>query len=674
MIQTEMNGLTPNLAEENAEKVKRIFPEVFHDGKIDFHALRRSVGDYAEEESGRYSFTWHGKIQSLRLSQLPGSGTLLPCPQESKNWSTTQNLYLEGDNLEVLKLLQKAYHGKVKMIYIDPPYNTGNDFVYPDDYRDSLENYLALTGQTDGSGAKMSTNTEASGRFHTNWLNMMYPRLRLARNLLTDDGIIFISIDDNEIDNLKKICNEVFGEENYINLITLKTKACSGASGGGEDKRLKKNNEYIFMYAKMRSEMNLVQPVEKVRISDFIKEHKDNGVGFYYTRILEDFGTKTLVCNCDGMALYRHTNYWFTTVAEKMKTEGLTEDQVYHKYFDRIFMVTNAQTSLLQKANRLIPDDGALISYEYIPKTGRNKGIPTTKYVWNKTLVVWLSDSAVKEGKFVYKQENLGTLWGDISWGRLDLQGEVPFKNGKKPLKLIERFLNMATEKDSIVLDFFSGSATTAHAVLLKNAQDGGARKFIQVQLPEPTGKAGGAESSEFSNICEIGKERIRRAGEKLISELNQAGKSGQAENLDVGFKVLKLAGSNLKKWNPDPVQPEQNLNNLLSGFVSGRTKLDLVYEIMLKYGVPLTEPVEEKTVPGTDCVLYCAAHGALSVCLEDHIPMEAAAEMVRLNREWQPEGGMRAVFYDGGFPDDSARMNTIALLRHGGITEYITL
>lgn len=496
-----------------------------------------NFSEIQEQCSDSFQLSWHGKWEVLRESLKPASGSLLPCREESRNWDTTQNLYIEGDNLEVLKLLQNKYRGKIRMIYIDPPYNTGKDFLYTDNFQDSRTVYLKKTGLASEKVAESDFKAKADGRYHTAWLNMMLPRLVLSANLLSEDGVIFLSIDDNELDNLKKICGEVFGEDNYVNLITVKTKTSSGASGGGEDKRLKKNTEYILLYAKNKNRMALKQPTVKIRISDYIREHRSAGIGFYYTRILEYQGEKELLSDQDGMKIFVHRNFRFSTVAEKMQQENLTEDEVYSLYFDRIFMVTNAQTSLLRKANQVIPRERMLVSYEYVPKTGRNRGRCTVKYIWNKTLIVWLSDSAEKEKNVVYKRAVLGTLWDDISWGRLDLQGGVPFKNGKKPLKLLERILEMATGRDSVVLDFFSGSSTTAHAVMNQNAVDGGSRKFIMVQLPEPVDEKDEAYREGYRTICDIGKERIRRAGDEIESELQ----SKSAQPVDTGFRVLKL-------------------------------------------------------------------------------------------------------------------------------------
>ena len=669
---TKLDGKTPDLAAENIEQLRQIFPDVFEEGKIDFDKLKQVLGEYVDDEKERYNFTWNGKGKALRLAQTPTTGTLRPCEAESKNWDDTQNLYIEGDNLEVLKLLQKSYHGKIKMIYIDPPYNTGGDFVYPDDFSDSIENYKRITGQVDDEGNKLGTNTDASGRFHTNWLNMMYPRLRLARNLLANSGVIFISIDDNEQVNLKKICDEVFGEDNYINTVSLKAKASAGASGGGEDKRLKKNTEVVFIYTKSRELLDMVQPVKYIPISEFIEQHKAEGIGFYYTRILEDEGSRELISDLGEMQVYRHKDFHFSTVSEKMKEEKLAFDQVYSKYFEKIFMVTNAQTSLLDKVNGLTPESQMLISYDYIPKSGRDKGKLISKKVWNKTLVVWFADSAIKLDDRVFKSSQLGTLWDDISWGRLDLQGDVPFKNGKKPLKLLDRIINMACQDEDIILDFFSGSATTAHAVMQLNAEDGGNRKFIMVQLPEPCAEGTEAAKAGYKNICEIGKERIRRAGEKIkaeIEEQNAQLKIGEEPKKvpDIGFKVFKLDSSNLKQWQPDYDDLETTLFDSISNYVEGRSELDVVYEIMLKMGMELIWPLETHTIGNKN--VYEIGMGALMICLDNHITTEVAEGMAALYKELAPET-WRVVFKDNGFADDSAKVNIKEILKTAGLEE----
>jgi adenine-specific DNA-methyltransferase len=509
-------------AERYRELIGRTFPQAVKNGKIDFDSLLTLLGAPPEE---RFRFCWPGKSRAEQLAQTPPDGALLPLLQESEAWETTRNLYIEGDNLEALKLLQPEFAGKIRVIYIDPPYNTGNDFIYRDDYRESC-------ASCPGRGA----GCEDAGRYHAGWLNLMYPRLLLAKKLLAPDGVIFISIDDCELANLKKICCEVFGEKNYINLITVKTKTSSGASGGGEDRRLKKNTEYLLIYVGSRGKIRLNPPQTKIPISEYIFSHRQSGTGFFYTRILEDCGEKALLCEQDGLKIYTHRNFRFSTVCEKMKAEGLTLDETYSRYFDSIFMVTNAQTSLLEKVNRAVPGEKILVSYEYVPRSGRNKGKPAVKYVWNRTMVVWLADSAVKENGAVYKTCCLGTMWDDISWGRLDLEGGVPFKNGKKPLRLLERLLQMADGKDSTVLDFFSGSATTAHAVMAQNARDGGTRRFIMVQIPESCEKDPAAAAAGYRNICEIGEARIRLAAKKIRAQM-----PGGQPLPDLGFRVYRI-------------------------------------------------------------------------------------------------------------------------------------
>ena len=370
--------------------------------------------------------------------------------------STDYNFLLEGDNLHSLHLLKKTHAGKIDVIYIDPPYNTGNkDFVYNDKIVDKTDGYS-----------------------HSKWLSFMSKRLEIAQELLSDTGVIFISIDDNEQAQLKLLCDQIFGNKNYLNTIVVKAKTSSGASGGGQDKKLKKNFEYILIYLKNETVM-LEKPIKKIKISDYISKHKENKVGFYYTRILEECGERKLIKEDEGIKIYQHQNFRFSTVVEKMKLENLSIDEVYNKYFSKIFMVTNAQTSILNRLNRIMTEKGKLISYDYIPKSGKFRGQKITKYVWNQTLVVWFAESAIKEGHSVYKTLQIGNLWDDISWGRLDLQGGVSLKNGKKPLSLLNRLLKISVGKNSTILDFFAGSGTTGHAVAQLNKEDGGNRKYI---------------------------------------------------------------------------------------------------------------------------------------------------------------------------------------------------
>lgn len=650
----KMRMESPDLTAQNIEKIGALFPNcitetVDENGKpkkaINFELLKQMLSGDVIEGSEAYEFTWVGKKAAIVEANKPIRKTLRPCKEESVNWDTTENLYIEGDNLEVLKLLQESYLGAIKMIYIDPPYNTGNDFIYRDDFKQSADGYEDDLGMYDEDGNRMFKNTDSNGRFHSDWCSMIYSRLMLARNLLSNDGIIFISIDDNEQENLKKICDETFGSDNYINTVALKAKASAGASGGGEDKRLKKNTESVLIYCKNRLFLDIEMPVEYVPISSFIQEHKENKIGFYYTRILADFGQKTLIATLGDMKVFEHTGFVFSTVSEKMKEEHLSLDEVYAKYYDRIFMVTNAQTSLLTKVNDVTPKEQMLVSYEYVPKTGKDKNKLVSKYVWNKTLVVWFADSAIKNKDGVFKAEQIGTLWDDISWGRLDLQGDVPFKNGKKPLKLLDRILRMVTHEDSIVLDFFSGSATTAHAVMDLNAEDGGSRKFIMVQIREETDSKSESYKAGYKTICDIGKERIRRAGTKIKEESPLT-----TLDLDVGFRVFKLDDTNMTDVYYAADEYTQDLLSMLESNVKAdRTDLDLLFGCLLEWGLPLSLPYTSEQIEG--CTVHTYNDGDLIACFDEDIP----DSVIKTIAKKQP---LRAVFRDSSFANSPSKIN----------------
>ena len=403
--------------------------------------------------ANKLELTWFGKDEPMHIEPR-----LLIENAELSNTAAdpdTENILIHGDNLLALKALESKYAGKVKCIYIDPPYNTGAAFEH---YDDNLE--------------------------HSIWLDLMASRLEILKNLLSDDGLIFIQIDDNEQAYLKVLCDEIFGRKNYLNTITIKAKAGAGASGGGEDKKLKKNCEYILIYVKNYDKVTYSMPIERIKLMDYIKEHKENKIGFYYTRVIKNYGNKHYVGavklgNGEEMQVYEHTDFEFSSVSKRAKEEGVSEEEVYSRYFKDIFMVTNAQTSLLGRVNEYIGEKNKLISYEYVPTTGRMKGQKETKFVWNETLVVWLRDSAYLNNNTVYKTQKTGTLWTGISWGRLDLEGGVSFKSGKKPEMLLKQVLDMATAPNDLVLDSFLGSGTTA-AVAHKMG-----RRYIGIEMGE---------------------------------------------------------------------------------------------------------------------------------------------------------------------------------------------
>jgi len=649
MKTTTLDGKTPDIAEENIEKLKQLIPEVFTEGKIDFGKLQQVLGEYVEDSNERYNFTWNGKGRALRLSQTPSLGTLRPCKEESKDWDTTQNLYIEGDNLEVLKLLQKSYYGKIKMIYIDPPYNTGKDFVYKDDFHDSLENYKRITGQVDGDGKALSTNTETSGRYHTDWLNMMYPRLRLARNLLTDDGVIFISIDDNEAHNLRKICDEIFGEENLLDVFYIQVRYENKSLN--EKDNFQKLIEQVLVYAKSKHDFTPNKPYD------------DYDLGKFCNEVIEEAEGETLVLGGKKVTIYKPGQ--FRIVEHSEGRIGLLKDtwasgsvltgNTSGKFFDKY--ISNRKeidgVGCLYKVEG-IGEDG--LGYRYF--TGPKKESATKGQFYSGVPLERIEELRNGGSKKYKPIINFYNMSGDF--GNIRHEGSVDFRAGKKPTKMIRQFLEIVGDKDCIVLDFFSGSASTAHAVMQLNAEDYGNRKFIMVQLPETT------DDPEFVNICEIGKERIRRAGEKIKEE-----KGIEAMNLDVGFKVLKLDTSNIRKWQPDFNDIEQSLLDYVDNYVEGRTELDVVYEIMLKYGLDLTYPVDEFTIAQKK--VYSIGFGMLMICLDDEITTEVAKGILVKIKELSPESS-RVVFKDNGFKSDSNKTNIKEILKSGGIEEFITI
>jgi adenine-specific DNA-methyltransferase len=638
MIETTLTGKTPDIGEENIKKLMTMFPEVVTEGKVDFEKLKQLLGEYVDDSNERYNFTWNGKGRALRLSQTPSLGTLRPCKEESKNWDTTQNLYIEGDNLEVLKLLQKSYYGKIKMIYIDPPYNTGKDFVYRDDFHDSLENYKRITGQVDGNGKAISTNAETSGRYHTDWLNMMYPRLRLARNLLRDDGVIFISIDDNEVHNLRKICDEVFGEDNFVNLVVVKMSELSGLKMKFVNK-FPKLKEYLLVYSKNKSNLRINIPKEK-KDFDKIKDYSK-----YYTNI---------IVNIDD-----EPDNWVI--------------MPFNEYITRNNIVLNTEEEIvkwkIENADRMVYRTNSKTVEKYIQKNPDCKPICRIVNADGNEIIKWDNKEMLFLNKYI--ENYVGDLWLDIS--TINLNKEIcdmpTFENGQKPLSLIKRIINVCpSREDCIILDFFSGSATTAHAVIQLNAEDGGKRRFIMVQLPEPTDENSEACKAGYTNISEIGKERIRRAGEKIREEYRD---KENIESLDTGFKVFRLDTSNIRKWQPDYDNLEQSLLDYVDNFVYGRTELDVVYEIMLKYGLDLTYPVDEFTIAQKK--VYSIGFGMLMICLDDEITTEVAKGILTKIKELSPESS-RVVFKDNGFKSDSNKTNIKEILKSGGIEEFITI
>ena len=614
----KINSLTSaNIVADNIELLKQLFPTIVKEGNIDLNELKALLGENVEEKEEYYRFTWAGKNQARLEANKPTTATLRPNKADSKDWDTTNNIFIEGDNLEVLKLLQKSYANKIKMIYIDPPYNTGKDFVYKDNYADNLGNYLSITGQTNEEGKKTSTNTESDGRYHSNWLNMIYPRLRLARNLLTDDGVIFISIDDHENHNLKKTCDEIFGEENFVaNIIWQKKYAPQN-----DAKWLTDNHDHILLYARSK---------ENWKIYPLPRTDKQNK---YY--INDDN---------DGRGIWRTDN---------ILVKSFTEN--------RVFPIINPQTG-----KEFYPPKGRCWRYSqdtvtsmlsenrlYFGKDGT--GAPQVKRYLNEVkdgvtpLTIWLREDV-----------------GDNQEGKneLNLLFDIPTFDTPKVVRLIERMLQISSKNDDITLDFFAGSGTTAHAVMRLNAEDGGNRKCISIQLPEHTDEKSEAFKSGYTTIAEITKERIRRAGAKIKIDFKD--KEG-IDKLDVGFKAFKLDSSNIQAWDGNPDNLEEQLDVFADNIKTDRTEEDILFEILLKYGLDLTVAIDEKTIAAQK--VFSVGQGTLFICLSNAISPAVSEGIGTWKQDLNPVI-CRVIFKDTGFQSDKDKTNAMQILKRFGIEE----
>ncbi|WP_136526316.1 site-specific DNA-methyltransferase [Geomonas ferrireducens] len=607
-----------DIAKEKRQELLRLFPEIRTEGgKLNIDLLKLTLGEAVDVGKERYGMNWPGKAECFKTIQTGSMGTLRSCREESVNFDSSENVVIEGDNLEALKLLQKSYLGKVKMIYIDPPYNTGNDFIYPDNFSESLQTYLEYTGQVDSEGRKFGTNTDADGRFHSKWLNMMYPRLYLARNLLQENGVIFISIDDNEVENLRKLCNEIFGEENFIACAAWQKAYTSNMTA----QFISNTHDYIVIYGRNTGETAMGR----------------------FARTEEQ---KAKFKNFDSDA----RGPW--------KAENLSAGKFY-----------------------------SAGQFEIVGPTGE-KFLPPPGRFWRcnqEQYQKWLADGRITFGKdgtgrpmlkkFLSEVEDgltPNTWWKHEDFGSnkeasLELKqlfgGDAYFQT-PKPTKLLKKICELVEDRDAVILDFFAGSGTTGHAVLDLNKQDGGNRKFILVQLPEPT------EREDYPTIAEITKERLRRVIKKLNDEdagkLDLAGATKQ----DRGFRVFKLSESNFTTWNTsmphDAGVLEQQLQLHIEHIRKGRTADDILYEILLKSGFTLTTSVEEISLAGK--TVHAIAGGALFICLERQLTLE----LIRAMAEARPE---RIVCLDEGFAgNDQLKANAVQIFKTKGVTSFKTV
>jgi adenine-specific DNA-methyltransferase len=633
---------TVNFTEKNIDRIAALFPSAITetkdaDGKlkraVNFDQLKQLLSDEVADGDECYEFTWVGKKQSIIEGNRPIRKTLRPCKEESKNWDSTENLYIEGDNLEVLKLLQNSYLNKVKMIYIDPPYNTGNDFVYRDNFKVSKEDYEDELGLFDEEDNRLFKNTETNGRYHSDWCSMMYPRLQLARNLLTDDGVIFISIDDNEVHNLRKICDEVFGDINFVMQFPWQSRQSIQ-----NDTDISNNHEYIITYAKKRRLEN-----RRLKETNVEKWHEKDSFVFLPIDIDKDSFDNP---DNDPRGLWK---------ADPFDAPNIRPNLTY--------VIKNPNTG-----------------DEFLPPNGRHWRTEEKtffKYLEDNRIMFGKSGNSKPQLKVFYEEKKMfGSI--DNSWwtaerfgtstqGTKELiqifNGFSPFDT-PKPTRLLFKILKMVSSpnSDDIILDFFSGSATTAHAVMQLNAEDGGNRKFIMVQLPEETDPKSEAYKAGYKNICEIGKERIRRAGKKIEEELKVKSKEGdlfkdeEHKTPDTGFRVLKMDSTNMKDVYYSPSQyNQQMLLDLESNIKDDRTDIDLLYGVLLDWGVPLSLPHKTEKIDGKD--VHFVNDTDLVACFEEQVPEEVIREIARRKP-------LRVVFRDSSFRNSPDKINVTEIFK----------
>ena len=610
---------TPDGRQLALDALAQVIPSCFTEAKgddgelhkvVDFTKLRQLLGDAAVEDAPEvYDFTWVGKRAAMREAAAPIRKTLRPCPEESVDWDTTQNLYIEGDNLEVLKLLQNSYMGKVKMIYIDPPYNTGNDFVYHDDFAQSAEEYDETN--RDEEGNRYRKNTDSNGRFHSDWCSMMYARLMVARTLLKDDGAVFISIDDNELRNLKIICDEVFGQVNFVALIPWRKRTAKSDVPFG----VSQDYEWILIYAKSQS---FVASIEG-------KERK------YYTT--PDFPNRPWRVHdlTKQTTASERPNSYFTIINPKT-------GEKYPANPNRTWAITEETFEEYYKQDRMVfPGD-----YDFL-----NIAKPVLRY--------WKEDDVKKAGEAFGRVAVSTKLPDEIGMSQDGTKEVTEIFNGKifsfpKPSSLIKFFLKIIHDSNALIVDFFSGSATTAQAAIQLNAEDEGNRKFILVQLPEETAKDSEAYNAGYKNICEIGKERIRRAGKKIKEE------NPNAKDLDIGFRVFKCDESNYKDVAFTPKDySQESLDLFIDNIKQGVTDLDLLFDCMLRWGVELSMPLKSTKVDG--CTIHNVDDGNLVACFDGVVTEKVIDAIAAMSP-------VRVVFRDSSFTEAAAKMNLFELFK----------
>jgi adenine-specific DNA-methyltransferase len=652
-----------SISEQQQQKLKELFPEVFTEGnKIDWDKLRNTLGEQVDVGRERFGMNWPGKADCFKTIQQPSIATLVPSREESIDFDTTQNLFIEGDNLEVLKLLQKSYLGKIKMIYIDPPYNTGNDFIYPDNYSENLQTYLEYTGQTDSEGRKFSTNTETDGRFHSKWINMMYPRLFLSKNLLKEDGIIFISIDDSEMINLRAICNEIFGEENFVASLIYDRNRKNDA------KYFSVGHEYMLVYFKNSQKINELGTLYRIRkegIEEVREEFEKLKSKFKNDWISINEGLKKLYSSWDKdderKPLARYT---------KVDEKGPYRDDGNISWPGGRGPKYNVIHPITKKPCK-IPDAG----WRFPTPERMREEMEAGRVVFgeDETTLPRIRRNLFESDKEVMKSVHFSyAQTATVEFNKI-FDNKRVFENPKSisDIKKLIEYVTSAKDQE-IILDFFAGSGTTAHAVLELNSEDQGNRKFIGVQLPEPTDEQSEARLVGFNNIAEITKERILRVANRIRKEYVDKPEIFKPDisSLDLGFKVFKLQKSNFNLWQtdvdktPDAIAKQLELN--ISHISTESTQEAILFEFLLKSGFDLTTPIMRETITGK--TVYSIAEGELMVCLEK----ELTSELIKGIAEKKPS---RVICLDEGFQNnDQLKTNAVQMMKSKGVIKFQTV
>ena len=620
ITQGHADSQSMDIVKDNINTLKQLFPELITEdangAKIDVDVLKELVGQQViDGDKERYNFTWHGKAAARRMAQTPSTGTLRPCKEESKNWDTTQNLFIEGDNLEVLKLLQKSYHKKIKMIYIDPPYNTGKDFIYPDNFRDNIKNYLELTGQVGDEGQKLSANSETSGRYHTHWLNMMYPRLKLARNLLKDDGVIFISIDDSEIENLRKISDEIFGEDNFLAQFVWK---CRQFTDSRSVTNISTDHEYILAYSKTDKLCFRGNPRDESKYSNPDNDPR----GLWMSRSML------------GLA---------------------TQDQRPNLHYN----ITD-------------PDTG--IEYAPPSTTGWRYSVDRMKSMINEGRVLFPKnkDGRPREKKFRSELVSQFTSFPTVIDRVFTSHGTAAIRNTfgaqifdfPKPPELLEMLIKQATTDQDIVLDLFAGSCSIAEAIFSSNVRQDRKNNFIAVQLPEPCQPNSQASKLGYQNISEIARARILACSKQILEKYKDDHK---VDEMDFGFKYLKLDSSNIKTWDANFENLENSLLSFESNIKKDRSSEDFLLEILIKYGLNICTPCSE--INHENGKIFNVGFGALVVCLLDCVQLNIVEVIRDIIATDKPEV-VKVVFNDDCFDNDSIKINIMQNLKQIGVND----